>query len=166
MSDTSITRVFGQGMVTLKGDLESAPLISAVTEITGQPMVDARQIHRDGQHGLAWMAPDELLLLLPNPDVPQALVTLAQRLSGLHHLAADVSDARAVFRLSGDPRRILGKGSPADMRPAKFAPGEIRRTRLGQVAVAFWLTDQATAELVCFTSVGGFVTDWLTNAAA
>ena len=53
-----------------------------------------------------------------------------------------------------------------DLSPAGFGPGEIRRTRLGQVAAAFWLTGEDAFELVCFRSVGGFVHDWLNTAAA
>ena len=57
------------------------------------------------------------------------------------------------------------KGAPADLSPAAFGPGEIRRTRLGQVACAFWQTGPETFELICFRSVGAFVGDWLAAAA-
>ncbi|MEL6125994.1 MAG: sarcosine oxidase subunit gamma family protein [Pseudomonadota bacterium] len=166
MSDVTITRLAAQGMITLKGDLTAATLATAVADVTGLDMVAAREIRRGDDRGLAWMAPDELLLLLPHAEVPSALAAIDSAMGDTPHLAADVSDARAVFRISGDPRRILAKGTPADLRPSKFGPGEIRRTRLGQVAVAFWLTDEDAAELVCFTSVADFVADWLDNAAA
>ena len=84
----------------------------------------------------------------------------------MHHLVADVSDARAVIALSGaGAREVLAKGAPVDMAQDRFGPAEIRRTRLGQVAVAFWMTGPETFELVCFRSVAGFVFDWLTVAA-
>ncbi len=54
-----------------------------------------------------------------------------------HHLAADVSDARAVFRIEGAKAdQVLAKLCPVDL--ATLEPGELRRTRAAQVAAAFW----------------------------
>ena len=78
----------------------------------------------------------------------------------------NVSDARAVFDLSGDViRDVLAKGSPADMSVDALPLGEVRRTRIGQLAVAFWFTDAQNAQLVCFRSVGGHIMRWLENAS-
>ena len=77
-----------------------------------------------------------------------------------------MSDARAVYDLSGKAiRDVLAKGSPADMSADALPVGEVRRTRIAQLAVAFWLTDDNTARLVCFRSVAGYIRDWLENAS-
>ncbi|QPH53121.1 sarcosine oxidase subunit gamma [Pontivivens ytuae] len=154
------------GMVTIRGDLTDAAFREAVGGAVG-PIPDTRRINGGASGGLAWMSPDELMLFCPAADAPAAAVGLADRLARQHHLAVDVSDARAVFRLTGAAvRDVLAKGAPVDLAPGRFEPGEIRRTRLGQVAVAFWLTDAETAELVCFRSVADFVAEWLRIAAA
>ena len=78
----------------------------------------------------------------------------------------DVSDARALFRIDGPgAREVLAKGAPVDLSPAAFGPGDFRRTRLGQVACAFWTPDGTSFELVCFRSVAAYVFGLLENAA-
>jgi sarcosine oxidase subunit gamma len=78
-----------------------------------------------------------------------------------------MSCARAAIDLVGPGwREVLAKGSPIDLAPGRFEPGDFRRTRLGQVAVAIWASEAETAHLVCFRSVAGFVFDWLRTAAA
>jgi sarcosine oxidase subunit gamma len=155
------------GMVTIRGDLGDDGVRQAVTATTGIAIPGQRRILTKGAHGLAWMSPDELLLMLPNRDAPGMVDRLTAALAGQHHLVADVSAARAMFDLTGAGwREVLAKGAPVDLAAVAFKPGDFRRTRLGQVAVAFWATDDSTAHLICFRSVAGFVFDWLTVAAA
>ena len=97
---------------------------------------------------------------MPYENVDAALATLEEKLSGRHHLAVDVSDARAVFMLEGKGaaiRETLAKLTPADMRTAVLPVGEMRRTRLAQVPAAFWFEDEGTATVVCFRSVADYV---------
>ncbi|TAG30132.1 MAG: sarcosine oxidase subunit gamma, partial [Rhodobacterales bacterium] len=82
---------------------------------------------------------------------------------GQHYLAVDVSDARAVFRIEGPKAAdVLRKLVPADID--SLEPGELRRTRAAQVAVAFWQQD-AGFTLVCFRSVAGYVMGLLSHSA-
>jgi sarcosine oxidase subunit gamma len=112
------------------------------------------------------MSPDELLVLLPYTEVAATLEALEDRLSGHHHLALDISDARAVFRISGaGAREVLAKLSPVDLSAQRFGPGEIRRTRAAQVAVAFWLDEDGVFTLICFRSVARYVFDILSISA-
>ena len=62
-------------------------------------------------------------------------------------------------------RELIAKGAPVDMSPQAFGTGDLRRTRIGQVAAAFWLGDDGFT-LVCFRSVGAYVFDWLKASAA
>ena len=83
-----------------------------------------------------------------------------------HTLAVNVSDARAVFRISGaHSRDVLAKLAPVDLSPDSFTPGMIRRTRLAQVPAAFWIEDGDSFRLVCFRSVAQYVFDLLKTAA-
>ncbi|MCA8867556.1 MAG: sarcosine oxidase, gamma subunit family protein [Rhodobacteraceae bacterium] len=155
------------GMITLRGDLEDAKLAAAVKAAVGLAMPAKRGV-RDGKKGsVAWMSPDELLLMLPYAGADQTVARLDKSLEGVHHLAVNVSDARAVFHLEGRGlREVIAKGSPADLSSMGLPVGEVRRTRLGQVAVAFWLSDEDHLTLICFRSVGAHVFAWLKNAAA
>ncbi|MEM6825878.1 MAG: sarcosine oxidase subunit gamma family protein [Pseudomonadota bacterium] len=153
-----------RGMVTLKGDLSAAPLKEAATGVTGVAFPDPLDIHLAGENGLAWMAPDEVLLLVPHAEADAAAQALGDALSGAHHLAVNVSDARALITVSGPAaREVLAKLTPVDLHG--FSPGQIRRTRLAQVSAAFWMRDAETFEIVCFRSVAVYVFDVLTEAA-
>jgi sarcosine oxidase, subunit gamma len=154
------------GMVTLRGDHAAPALRAAVHDVAGVDVPAQRRIAMDGARGAAWMSPDELLILVPHAQAGATAARLADLLRGSHHLAADVSDARAVFRLSGgNAREVLAKLSPTDM--AVFPAGEVRRTRLAQTAAAFWSDgdDPETFTIVCFRSVAQYVFDLLKISA-
>ena len=154
------------GMISIRGDLAAGYLKKPVKKITGVAMPDMRGINLDGGTGVAWMSPDELLLICPYADVATNLKTLHKAIGTNHALAVNVSDARAVFRVTGKhTREVLAKLAPVDTSPEAFTPGTIRRTRLAQVPAAFWMVDTDTAELVCFRSVAQYVFDLLKTAA-
>lgn len=155
------------GMITLRGDLDDGTLQTAVTSVAGVDFPGRRKASLVDGRGLLWMSPDELMVLLPHADASQAADTLAQALQGTHHLVAEVSDARAVLRVSGPAaREVLAKLTPADVSPAAFGPGEICRTRLAQAAAAFWMSGEDSLDVVCFRSVAQYVFDLLATAAA
>lgn len=154
-----------QGMITLRCDLEKSK--AKVKKVTGTAMPKPRQVSV-GDTSLLWMSPDELLVMCPYPEAAQTVSALTEALSGQHHLAADVSDARALFTLSGEPaqiREVLAKVTPADMRPASLPVQELRRTRLAQVPAALWFSDETTANVICFRSVARYTFDVLKAAA-
>lgn len=154
------------GMITIRGDLGAGYLKKPLKKIAGVDIPQPRGINLSVDTAVAWMSPDELLLICPYKDVTANLETLHQSIGSNHALAVNVSDARAVFRLKGKHiREVLAKLAPVDMSPDAFAPGTIRRTRLAQVPAAFWMVDAETAQLVCFRSVAQYVFDLLKTAA-
>ncbi len=163
----AVSRRADVGMVTLRGDLGSAALRDAVRDCVGCAVPEVRRIvFGEAGAAAAWMSPDELLLMGSRADAPQWPAKLDAAFGDTHHLAVDVSDARAVFRIAGaHARDVLAKGAPVDLSAAAFGPGDFRRTRLGQVACAFWMPEATTFDLVCFRSVADFVARWLENAA-
>lgn len=157
-----------RGMIALRGDLSDDRIRKAAMDVAGVAFPDQRGARIEGERGLCWMSPDELLIVLPYADAGTAVDEISRALDGTHHLAVDVSDARAWFTLEGEGaaiRDVLAKLTPADLRPASLPVGEIRRTRLAQVPAAFWFHEDGRAELICFRSVGEYVWGLLTNAA-
>ena len=149
------------GMVTLRAKPDVKGLAAALKVAAGLP--EQRRIVVDGDKATAWMSPDEYLLVMPYDTVGKAMETLAKKLEGQHHLAADVSDARAVFRIEGTKAdQVIAKLCPADL--ATLAPNEVRRTRAAQVAVAFW-KDEVGYTLVCFRSVAAYVMGLLEHSS-
>lgn len=168
MAEARVSMAPPAGMVSLRGDLADGALRAAVTEICGG-MPERLSLVGGIARGAAWMAPDELLLLVPPGEAGAAVARIGETLAGTHHLALDVSDLRAVVRIDGPDangaREVLGKLSPADLHPDSFGPGAFRRSRLGQVAAAFWIEGNG-AYALCFRSVGDYLLALLRQSAA
>ena len=146
------------GMISLRGDLADPAMAKAVKAAAGLALPDRRGIVSGDGHAVGWMSPDELLLVLPYDEVPKALAALEKALKSSHYLAANVSDARAVFRIRGaGVRDVLAKLTPTDLSPAVFTTGMLRRTRLAQVAAAFWISGADEVTIVSFRSVADYV---------
>ena len=152
------------GMISLRCDLAEKALPALIKSITGTKMPAPRRIETKDDKAAAWMSHDELLLILPYKDVSKALDTIGKKLVAIHYLAVDVSDARAVFRIEGPQSiEVLMKLAPVDF--ANLAAGELRRTRVAQVAAAFWQNADGFT-LVSFRSVAGYVMGLLEHSAA
>lgn len=150
------------GMISLRAKGLKG-LAKAINAVTGTAVPDVRRIVTTGGKSCAWMSSDEYLLILPYGETQAALATIASALHGEHHLAVDVSDARAVFRIEGaDAGQVLRKLCPVDLD--RLEPGEIRRTRAAQVAAAIWAEGDGYT-LVSFRSVAGYVMGLLTHSA-
>lgn len=161
ISDRGVT-----GMITLRGDLGHTALHAICTDLTGAEFPDQRRITHGERGRLGWMSPDEVLLVLAPDAVPDALTRIGAALAGVHHLAVDVSDARAVIGVDGiSAREVLAKLAPVDLHPARFGPGELCRTRLGQIAAALWMEDEGRFTVVCFRSVAHYAFRLLAQSA-
>jgi sarcosine oxidase subunit gamma len=155
------------GMITLRGDLASDAVAQAVQRATGLDVPATRQALTNEGHAALWMAPDELLLICAHAEVTDRIATIESALAGQHFLAVDVSDARSHIHVAGrGAREVLAKLCPVDQSPAAFTPGMVRRTRMAQIAAAFWLDDGGTFHLICFRSVAGYAFSVLKTAAA
>ena len=161
-----VTALPPQGMITLRGDFVDADLAAIVADTTDTELPEPRKIVLSGSVGLGWMSPDELLILCPHADADNLVSALSSALTGHHALAVNVSDARAVFTVQGPhAREVIAKLAPVDLAPVAFQPGELRRTRLAQVAAAFWMDSSDGFRIVCFRSVAQYVSDILTKSA-
>lgn len=150
------------GMITLRAKSDVPGLAEAFTALGLSLPAQRRIVVQGGRHA-GWMGPDEYLIVLPYGEVDAALASLAASLAGQHHLAVNVSDARAVFRIEGAKAdQVLRKLSPVDMD--RLQPGELRRSRAAQVAAAFW-AEEGGFTLVCFRSVASYVMGLLQNAS-
>ncbi len=158
-----------QGMVTIKADLSTPLTTAALAQAMGTDMPPPRAIVTGTLGKIAWMAPDEILVLCAHDDADAVVAVASNALAGQHHLAVNVSDARAMFELTGPRgaiRDAMAKITPADMSIAGVPIGTLRRTRLAQVPGAFWFEDDETLHLICFRSVAGYVFELLQMSAA
>ena len=152
------------GMITIRGDFASKSFASAVKAVSGCAMPEIRKITENAGKRLAWMSPDELLLITPHDQAGPDVAEMAEKFGNEHALAVNVSDARAVFRVSGaSSREVIAKLAPVDM--AGFAQGDFRRSRFAQVPAAFWKSGDDAFDVVCFRSAAQYMFDLLSVAA-
>ena len=151
------------GMISLRAKPEVKGLAKAVKAAVGLAVPAQRRIVATADKAVGWMSPDEYLLVLPYAQTGAAMAAIASAMGADHHLAAVVSDARAVFDVTGAKAdQVLRKLCPVDFDA--LAPGELRRTRAAQVAAAFWAIDDGF-RVVCFRSVAGYMLGLLTQSA-
>ena len=153
-----------QGMVTLRADLSGAA--KAVARVTGAELPEPRRISAGKDCAVAWMSPDEVLILCDHGQAGKLAFDLTEALTGKPHLAVDVSDARAMFSVTGEAgqlRDVLAKITPADIGALPL--GEMRRTRVQQAAGAIWFHSETEARVICFRSVARYVFDLLAMSA-
>ena len=161
----TVTEVPLQGMITLRADLSDPDVLHALGTVMPGAAPKAGQVQIDGDEGLAWMSPDEALLLCAYAQVPDRRATLQSALGQTHALVVNVSDARASFRVSGPhAREVLAKLCPVDLSPGAFTQGMFRRTRLAQVPAALWLCEADAFQVICFRSQAQYVFDLLNVA--
>jgi sarcosine oxidase subunit gamma len=153
-------------MITLRGDLTDAAFARVVSDVTGADLPERGMVSGDGQEVLCWMSPDELLCITDFASVPERLARFEAGFEGQFAMAVDVSDARAMFQVSGPHARdVLAKLAPVDLAPGQFEPPMFRRTRLAQVAAAFWMAGPDQFCIVSFRSHAQYVWDVLNVAA-
>lgn len=162
-----VTEVTGQGMVSVRAELAEPAIAEALRVCTGLAVPALREMTADAGRAIAWMSPDEVLLLCPASEVGHLTTALGAALADQFATVADVSDARVMFEVSGPgAREVLAKLTPVDLHPDQFGPGQMRRTRLAQVPAAVWMPAPGRLRVLCFRSVGQYVSDLLANAAA
>lgn len=155
-----------QGMITLRGDLSAPKVKSAATSVAGGKMPIQGECTTIDARGIAWMSPDEVLVMCAYDTVTANLTKMQKALAKTHALVVNVSDARAVFEVSGpNAREVMAKLCPVDLSPETFKPGMFRRTRMAQVPAAFWMRDAETFQIICFRSVAEYVFGILKTAS-
>ncbi len=155
------------GMIALRGDLADPAIATAVKAAMGLALPGIRGMTSGADRSVGWMSPDELLLIVPYGEVQDTVTSIDKALKGIHFMAVDMSDSRAVFRIRGAAARdVLAKLTPTDLSPAAFQPGMLRRSRAAQVAAAFWISGSDEFTLVCFRSVADYMFGLLQMSAA
>ena len=152
-------------MVMFRGALQDAELQARLRDALGIEIPARLSIWCSDGIDVAWMAPDELLLM-SDENGSSLADKVRNSLPDTHHLAVDVTGMRAEFEVVGPIRDVLAKGTPADVSRRAFAVGSFRRSRVAQIQTAFWLLDESTLRMICRRSEAEYVSRWLEMASA
>jgi sarcosine oxidase subunit gamma len=130
-----IAERLGLSQINLRGDGVDLGFRQAVEKALGLTLPDAGRSSSVGPVTVLWLGPDEWLVV--GEDGGDALMDLLhQALEGLDAAVTDVSDARAVMRLSGSGARdVLAKGCTLDLHRRIFGPGQVAQSTLAKADV-------------------------------
>jgi sarcosine oxidase subunit gamma len=117
-----------------------------------------------GDRDVLWLGPDEWLVVGPAGAEGAIVDELRAALDGQHGSVVDVSAARAVFELPGDPE-ALASGCGLDLDPSRWAPASCAQTLYGKAQVIVHRRDERTTRLFVRPSFVGYVTARLAAAA-
>lgn len=128
------------GKLNLRGNPDDPAFVQAVERTLGlAPPLEANRVAAAEDHKLFWLGPDEWLAHLPLEQVDDKLQQLQQALAGQHSAVTEVSDYYAIIELQGpQAREVIASGSPLDIRPQQFAPGQCAQTRFGHASILLW----------------------------
>ncbi len=116
-----------------------------------------------------WLSVDQWLITCPRAEAAALQARLTQALAGVHSLAVDMSDARAIFRLEGEnAREVLNKGTSArfhlarDRVPASSGASAMRRSPRSCMCRS---TSPFACDLYVFRSYADYAWNFLTFTA-
>ena len=151
------------GMLTVRGEFRSSKFKTSFVKAVDFKIAE-RQRSNFNKNIVAWMSPDELLILCDYTDISSLSQNFQMELKDQHHMLVNVSDSRVLFEISGSGiREVIAKLAPVNI--ATLEIGEIRRTRFSQIAVAFWLTSETSVSVICFSSVADYLFNLLKTSS-
>ena len=154
------------GMIALRGDFENEEIAELLSGWIGAELPGSGLFVKTGDAMIGRMAPDELLFIVPFEELEESLDSIRNLGKSDQISAADVSDMRAVFEVSGTGSRdVVAKGTPLDFSRDAFGKGSFRRTRLGQVAVMIWMEEEPVIRIACRRSESDYVEEFLRTSA-
>lgn len=115
-----------------------------------------------------WTGPSTWLLLTELASLPALRQTLESLNPEITCLAADVSDARCGFVVSGPgARNLLGKLCALDLHDSVFAPGQCAQSLLARIPVLVYRAAAGCEfHLYVDRSFSAYAWDWLSDAAS
>lgn len=135
--DVLLQEIACQVHLNLRGDPANPTFLSSVEEVIGialplQPNTVARK------QGLivAWLSPDEWLLIGENDPASTLQNRLEQALSGMHYALTDLSGGQTIITLGGERSLdLISKGCTLDLHPRVFGPSQCAQSQLAKANV-------------------------------
>ncbi|RVX38949.1 sarcosine oxidase subunit gamma [Nonomuraea polychroma] len=117
---------------------------------------------RSGEVTVAWLGPDEWLVIGPEG---YAAEPLREALGDRHGSVVDVSAQRTTLLVGGPRARdVLAHGCALDLHPSVFGPGSCAQTMLARAQVVL-LSQQEGFLVLVRSSFAAYLAEWLLDAA-
>lgn len=163
----SMREIAERGMIDLRGAASDRKFMAAAKSVLGvdlpkQPRTTASW----GDIRVFWLSPDQWLITCPRAKAQELAEQLSKDLAGIHSLAVNVSDMRAIIRLEGEGvREVVMKGTAIDLTHGDYPPGTVRRMRFAEVASLLHIAEDNVIDIYVFRSFAQYTWDFLRKAA-
>ncbi len=163
----SMREIAERGMIDLRGSASDRKFMAAAksalgVELPKQPRTTATW----GDVRVFWLSPDQWLITCPRAKAQELAEQLSKDLAGIHSLAVNVSDMRAIIRLEGEGvREVVMKGSAIDLTHGDYPPGTVRRMRFAEIAALLHIVEDNVIDIYVFRSFAQYTWDFLRKAA-
>jgi len=156
-----------RGMIDLRGLGSDRKFMAAAKQALGIELPRSPRTSVSwGEIKVLWLSIDQWLILAPRARAAELLSALNKSLAGIHALAVDVSDMRAVIRLEGEgAREVLMKGCSLDLLSGEYAPGTVRRMRFAEIAALLHAIEDDVFDVYVFRSYADYAWDYLLATA-
>lgn len=156
-----------RGMIDLRGLASDPAFLSAAHDALGFALpTEPRTSAAWGDVRVLWLSVDQWLILSTRSKARDILANLRNTLAGIHALAVEVSDMRAVIRLEGEGcREILMKGTSLDLLAPEYQPGCCRRMRFAEIAALLHVVEDNVFDVYVFRSYAHYAWTFLCATA-
>lgn len=156
-----------RGMIDLRGFASDRKFMAAAKQALGIELPKQPRTSMSwGEIKVLWLSIDQWLILVPRAKVTELLAALDRALAGIHSLAVDVSDMRAVIRLEGEGgREVLMKGCSLGLLSGEYGPGTVRRMRFAEIAALLHVIEDDVFDVYVFRSYADYAWDYLLATA-
>ncbi len=163
----SLREISDRGMIDLRGQTSDRKFMTAVKKVLGADLPKSPRTSVSwGDVKALWLSIDQWLILCPRAKADALHAELVDALTGIHSLAVNVSDMRAVIRLEGERcREVLMKGTSVDLMDGSYVPGAVRRMRFAEIAALLHVIEDNVIDIYVFRSYAEYTFAFLTKAA-
>ncbi len=163
MLAVSIREIAGRGMIDLRGLTSDRKFMAAAKDVLGVDLPKApRTSVTWGDIRVLWLSVDQWLVLTTADKADALTAALRKALGGIHSLATNVSDMRAVIRVEGaGAREVLMKGCSLDLLSGDYAAGTVRRMRFAEIAALLHVVEDDVFDIYVFRSYADYAWEFL-----
>ncbi len=159
----AIREIAGRGMIDLRGSTSDRKFMAAAKGVLG---VDLPKTPRTsvtwGDIRVLWLSLDQWLVLTTAEKADALTAELRKALGGIHAMATNVSDMRAVIRVEGEGARVaLLKGCSLDLLSGDYGAGTVRRMRFAEIAALLHVVEDDVFDIYVFRSYADYAWNFL-----
>jgi sarcosine oxidase subunit gamma len=153
-------------IIRIQGGSESAPTRAIIESVLALNLPLPECSTQDKSKRLAWVGPNEWLVLCALEDEGGLFDELTRALADQFATVTLVSDSRVSFLVAGDVAAdFVAKGCAIDLHVTAFPVGAVVTTRFAGLPAMLLHRDTLEYVLYFDVSMAGFLVDWLCDAA-